>query len=209
MVRFHPTPEVVGFPAHSRNVYFAKEYGITTIGTQAHEWFQIWQSLTRLQDFQKVALDVWSKEYRGDLGIALTDTIGMDAFLNDFDLYFAKLFDGLRNDSGDPFVWGEKMIEHYKKMKIDTKTKTLIFSNNLDIKKSIELTSHFSDRINVSHGIGTHLTNNMGIKPLNIVIKMVECNGQPVAKISDDPDKGMCENPEYVKNLKNVFGIGE
>jgi nicotinate phosphoribosyltransferase len=189
------------------NVFFAMKYGLTPIGTQAHEWFQLFQGLSRLQDFQKDALDIWAREYRGKLGIALTDTVGMDAFLQDFDLYFAKLFDGLRNDSGDPFLWAEKAINHYKKFKIDPKTKTLVFSNSLDLDLSFELTRIFNEQINVAHGIGTFFTCDMGIKPINIVIKMVECNGQPVAKLSDDPGKGMCESPEYVANLKRIFGI--
>ena len=116
------------------NVMLAKELGITPIGTMAHEFLQAFQALdVRLRNFQKAALEAWVQEYRGDLGIALTDVVGMDAFLRDFDLYFAKLFDGLRHDSGDPYVWGDKAYAHYQKLKIDSKTKMLTFSDGLDL----------------------------------------------------------------------------
>ncbi len=168
------------------NVLLAKELNITPIGTMAHEFLQAFQALdVRLRDFQKAALETWVQEYRGDLGIALTDVVGMDAFLRDFDLYFAKLFDGLRHDSGDPYEWGDKAYAHYRKLKIDTKTKMLTFSDGLNLPKAWELHQYFKDRFQVSFGIGTNLTNDMGQKPLNIVLKLVECNGQSVAKISD------------------------
>ncbi len=172
------------------NVLLAKELNITPIGTMAHEFLQAFQALdVRLRDFQKAALETWVQEYRGDLGIALTDVVGMDAFLRDFDLYFAKLFDGLRHDSGDPYEWGDKAYAHYRKLKIDTKTKMLTFSDGLNLPKAWELHQYFKDRFQVSFGIGTNLTNDMGQKPLNIVLKLVECNGQSVAKISDSPGK--------------------
>ncbi len=172
------------------NVLLAKELNITPIGTMAHEFLQAFQALdVRLRDFQKAALETWVQEYRGDLGIALTDVVGMDAFLRDFDLYFAKLFDGLRHDSGDPYEWGDKAYAHYRKLKIDTKTKMLTFSDGLNLPKAWELHQYFKDRFQVSFGIGTNLTNDMGQTPLNIVLKLVECNGQSVAKISDSPWK--------------------
>jgi nicotinate phosphoribosyltransferase len=191
------------------NLFFAKEFGITPIGTMAHELMQTGQALdVPLADSQKRMLQAWVDEYRGDLGIALTDVIGIDAFLKDFDLYFAKLYDGLRHDSGCPFEWGEKVIEHYENLKINPMTKTLVFSDGLNIDKSIELYNRFSDRINVSFGIGTNLTNNFDeyIAP-SIVMKMVRCNGRPVAKISDSPGKTMCNDEEYVSYLKKVFGV--
>ena len=132
----------------------------------------------RLRDSQKAALEDWVQEYRGDLGIALTDVVGMDAFLADFDLYFAKLFDGLRHDSGDPLVWAEKAIAHYEKLGIDPRSKTLVFSDGLDLPKSLQLYRALSGRIHVSFGIGTNLTCDIpGVTPMNIVIKMTACNG--------------------------------
>ena len=188
------------------NVLLAKELNLTPIGTMAHEWVQAHQALGyRLVDSQKMAFENWAKEYRGDLGIALSDTVGVDAFLKDFDMFFAKLFDGTRQDSGNPYTYAKKMIAHYKSLNIDPKTKTVVFSDGLTIEDAIELWQTFKDDINVSFGIGTHLTNDFGYKPLSIVMKMVKCNDQPVAKISDSPGKCMCEDPGYLDYLKSVF----
>lgn len=192
------------------NVLLAKELGITPIGTMAHEFLQAFQALdVRLRNFQKSALESWVQEYRGDLGIALTDVVGMDAFLRDFDLYFAKLFDGLRHDSGDPYEWGDKAYAHYKKLKIDSKTKMLTFSDGLNLEKAWKLHQYFKDRFQVSFGIGTNLTNDMGQTPLNIVLKLVECNRQSVAKISDSPGKTMTDNDTFLAYLRQVFEINE
>lgn len=190
------------------NVLFAKEFNITPIGTMAHEFLQAFQALdVRLRNFQKAALEAWVHEYRGDLGIALTDVVGMDAFLRDFDLYFAKLFDGLRHDSGDPYAWGEKAIAHYQKLKIDPRTKSLTFSDGLSIDSAWQLHLVFKDRIKTSFGIGTNLTNDMGLTPLNIVLKLVACNGQPVAKLSDSAGKTMIDNATYLAYLRQVFEL--
>lgn len=190
------------------NVLLAKELGITPIGTMAHEFLQAFQALdVRLRDFQKLALETWVQEYRGDLGIALTDVVGMDAFLRDFDLYFAKLFDGLRHDSGDPYEWGDKAYAHYRKLKIDSKTKMLTFSDGLNLEKAWDLHQYFKDRFQVSFGIGTNLTNDMGQTALNIVLKLVECNGQSVAKLSDSPGKTMTDNDTFLAYLRQVFEI--
>ena len=192
------------------NVLIAKELGLTPIGTMAHEFLQAFQALdVRLRDFQKAALETWVQEYRGDLGIALTDVVGMDAFLRDFDLYFAKLFDGLRHDSGDPYEWGDKAYAHYKKLKVDSKSKMLTFSDGLNLEKAWTLHQYFKDRFQVSFGIGTNLTNDMGQTPLNIVLKLVECNGQSVAKISDSPGKTMTDNDTFLAYLRQVFQITE
>ena len=188
------------------NVLLAKELNVTPIGTMAHEWIQAHQALGyQLINSQKMAFENWAKEYRGDLGIALSDTVGVVAFLRDFDMFFAKLFDGTRQDSGNPYTYAQKIIAHYKSLNIDPKTKTVVFSDGLTIEDAIELWQTFKDDINVSFGIGTHLTNDFGYKPLSIVMKMVKCNDQPVAKISDSPGKCMCEDPGYLDYLKSVF----
>lgn len=190
------------------NVYLAKKFNIAAIGTMAHEFLQAFQALdVRLRDFQKAALEAWVHEYRGDLGIALTDVVGMDAFLRDFDLYFAKLFDGLRHDSGDPYEWGEKAYAHYQKLKIDSRTKMLTFSDGLNLEKAWDLHQHFKGRFKTSFGIGTNLTNDMGLEPLNIVLKLVECNGQSVAKISDTAGKTLTTNDTFLAYLRQVFQI--
>ena len=194
------------------NVHLARELDIKAIGTNAHEWYQAHQQLgPRLIDSQKAALDGWVKEYRGDVGVCLTDVINQDAFLADFDAYYAKLFDGCRHDSGNPLAWGERMIAHYESLRIDPRSKTLIFSDGLNLgDRSLEILRHFRGRINVSFGIGTDLTNGVeGVKPLSIVMKMVTCQGQPVAKISDAPGKSQCESPEYLSYLKQVFNVKE
>jgi nicotinate phosphoribosyltransferase len=189
------------------NVALARHFGIAAIGTMAHEYLQSFQAVpgVQLRQFQKQALEIWVQEYRGDLGIALTDVVGMDAFLRDFDLYFAKLFDGLRHDSGDPMHWGEKALQHYAALRVDAHTKRLVFSDGLDIPTAIEIYDRFADRVGTGFGIGTNLTNDTGIAPLNIVMKLVTCNGQPVAKLSDSPGKTMCEDATFLAYLKQVF----
>ncbi|MNF39771.1 Nicotinate phosphoribosyltransferase 2 [compost metagenome] len=191
------------------NVHLAREYDIKPIGTMAHEWLMAHQQLgPRLIDSQIAALDCWVREYRGLLGIALTDCITMQAFLNDFDLYFAKLFDGLRHDSGDPLAWAERAIAHYEKLGIDPQTKTLVFSDGLDLPRALALYRALRGRIHVSFGIGTNLTCDIpGVEPMNIVIKMTGCNGQPVAKISDTPGKTQCRDENFVTYLKHVFRV--
>ena len=190
------------------NVLLAKELELVPIGTMAHEYLQTYQALgVRLRDFQNAALEGWVQEYRGDLGVALTDVVGMDAFLADFDLYFAKLFDGLRHDSGDPVAWGEKALAHYARLRIDAHTKRLVFSDGLDLPKAIGLYRTFADRTQTGFGIGTHLSNDVGLTPLNIVMKLTGCNGQPVAKLSDSPGKTLCEDRTFLAYLRQVFQI--
>ncbi|GAB3645916.1 nicotinate phosphoribosyltransferase [Ramlibacter alkalitolerans] len=190
------------------NVLLARDCGITPIGTMGHEYLQTFQATgVRLRDFQRGALEEWVQEYRGDLGIALTDTVGMDAFLTDFDLYFAKLFDGLRHDSGDPVAWGEKALAHYARLRIDAHGKRLVYSDSLDVEKALSLYRHFGDRVNLGFGIGTHLTNDVGLQPLNIVMKLVEVNGQPVAKLSDAPGKTLATDETFLAYLRQVFGV--
>ena len=190
------------------NVLLAKELELVPIGTMAHEYLQTYQALgVRLRDFQNAALEGWVQEYRGDLGVALTDVVGMDAFLADFDLYFAKLFDGLRHDSGDPVAWGEKALAHYARLRIDAHTKRLVFSDGLDLPRAIGLYRTFADRTQTGFGIGTHLSNDVGLTPLNIVMKLTGCNGQPVAKLSDSPGKTLCEDQTFLAYLRQVFHI--
>ena len=190
------------------NVDLARRKGLVPIGTMAHEYLQAHQAFGyRLRDFQKMALENWVREYRGDLGIALTDTVGMDAFLSDFDLYFAKLFDGLRHDSGDPFEWGRKALAHYERLRIDTNTKTLVFSDSLDFPKTFRLYEEFAGRARVGFGIGTNLTNDLGATPLNIVMKLVRCNDTPVAKLSDAPGKTLSDDATFLAYLRQVFDV--
>jgi len=195
-------PQFVG----TSNVHFARRYGLTPLGTMAHEYLQAFQALApRLRDAQTTALESWAREYRGDLGIALSDVVGLDAFLRDFDMFFCKLFDGVRHDSGDPFAWGDRMLAHFKENRTDPAGKILVFSDGLDIARVMRLYDHFHQRCQLAFGVGTHLTNDLGPAPLNIVIKMVRCNGRPVAKLSDSPGKQMCDDPLYLTHLRQVF----
>lgn len=198
--------EVPGYFKGTSCLKLAMDLGLTPIGTMAHEWLQLHQATgVRLLHFQKAALETWVQEYRGDLGIALTDVVGMDAFLRDFDLYFAKLFDGLRHDSGDPVEWGEKALRHYRMLRIDPASKRLVFSDGLDIDRAINLWRHFADRVMTGFGIGTRLTNDLGPRALNIVMKLTRCNGTPVAKLSDSPGKTLCDDEGFLRYLGQVF----
>lgn len=191
------------------NVELAMLFGQTARGTMAHEYVTAFQQLgcCRVVDSQKYAFDYWVREYRGDLGIALSDTMGLDAFLRDFDLFFCKLFDGVRHDSGDPYEWTEKIIAHYQKNKIDPRTKTAVYSDGLTVEKALDICCKFHGQISMAFGIGTSLTNDVGFEPLQIVMKMVRCNQQPVAKISDDRGKTMCNDQTYLSYLKQAFDI--
>jgi nicotinate phosphoribosyltransferase len=196
--------------AGTSNTLLAMKLGLTPLGTMAHEYLQASQALgPRLRDSQIFAFESWAREYRGDLGIALSDVYGMSAFLRDFDLYFCKLFDGARHDSGDPFQWGERMLAHYARNRVDPRTKTLIFSDSLTVPRIIALYQQFRGRCQLAFGIGTNLTNDMGYEALQIVIKMVRCNGQPVAKLSDTPSKDMCDDKNYLAYLRQVFEIAQ
>jgi len=188
------------------NYYFAREHSIKAIGTMAHEYLQTWQALGHPLDAQKNALNAWAQEFRGCLGDALTDVIGMDSFCAILDLYFAKQFDGFRHDSGDPAQWCDKLINRLETLGIDPQSKHAIWSDGLNVEKMLTLFKTFKNRIQTGFGIGTNLTNDLGYRPLNIVMKVVEVNGRPVAKLSDSPGKTMCENPDYIAWLAGAYG---
>ena len=186
------------------NVYLAKKYGITPIGTYAHEFVQMYQGIDSipLAYTNHFAMQDWYDEYKGDNGTALTDTITTDLFLLDFDRSMVNNYTGVRHDSGDPYEWGDRMIEHYKKYGVDPKTKLLLFSDSLNFDKAQALHDYFKDKTKVSFGIGTFCSNDTCEKALNIVIKLQYVNGRPVAKLSDTPSKAMCKNEEYLDYLK-------
>ncbi len=190
------------------NVYLAQKYGLTPVGTMAHEWIMcVGQGNHKHNPAYSnwYALDAWIKEYGILNGVALTDAITTDCFLRDFQLTYATLFSGVRHDSGDPFAWGDKMIQHYESLEIDPKTKTLLFSDSLDFKRAGELYAYFKGRAKVAFGIGTYIANDTDVPALNIVMKTTACNGMDVAKISDVAGKGMCKNPEYVHYLQRCI----
>ena len=190
------------------NVYLAKKYGVTPVGTMAHEWIMcVGQGNHKHNPAYSnwYALNAWVKEYGVLNGIALTDTITTNCFLKDFQSTFATLFSGVRHDSGDPIGWGEQMLKHYESLGVDSKTKTLLFSDSLNFEIADKIFRHFSDRADVAFGIGTYLSNDTCVEPLNIVMKVTAINGQDAVKISDTVGKGMCKNPEYVDYVQRCI----
>jgi nicotinate phosphoribosyltransferase len=175
------------------NPYMALRHGLVPQGTFAHELPMAMQAKHGFKACNLAALDAWVADYRGDLGIALTDTVTTEVFLRDFDKFYAKLFDGVRLDSGDPFVMGERLLAHYDRLKIDARSKVLVFSDALNDEKAIALHKHFCERVRVTAGIGTFLTNDVGHKALNMVIKLTHADFGfgPVGlvKLSDEPGK--------------------
>ena len=182
------------------NVYLAMKHKVTPVGTMAHEWLMcVGQGNHKHNPAYSnwYALDAWVKEYGVLNGTALTDAITTDCFLRDFQLTYATLFSGVRHDSGDPYVWGDKMLAHYEELGIDPQTKTLLFSDSLDFERATKILAYFKGRCKVAFGIGTYIANDTKVPALNIVMKTTACNGMDVAKISDVEGKGMCRNPEY------------
>lgn len=197
------TPGFLG----TSNVFLARQHNVKPMGTMAHEFIMCagqgdpsWNPAYA----NRAMMEAWTKEYGVDNGIALTDTIGTDMFLRDFDKKFATLFSGVRHDSGNPIEWGNKMIKHYESLDIDPMTKTLLFSDSLTAESAALIAQTFEGRAKTAFGIGTFISNPSPIK-LNIVMKVVECNGLPVAKLSDVPGKGMCEDQEYIKYLNDAI----
>ena len=206
LINYIVSEKIPGFVGTS-NVYLAKKYGVKSCGTMAHEFSTVLsQGRPWLNPAfaNKYTMDSWVKEYGILNGIYLTDLIGTDVFLKDFKLTFATLFSGVRHDSGDPFVWGDKMIAHYKSLGIDPKTKTLLFSDSLDFERATKIKKYFEDKAKVAFGIGTYLSNPLD-NPLNIVCKVVEANGLPCCKLSDVEGKNMCRSPEFVDYLKRCI----
>ena len=202
--KFFKNSSMVG----TSNVYLAKKFGIKPVGTMAHEWIMcVGQGNHKHNPAYSnwYALDAWVKEYGVLNGTALTDAITTDCFLKDFQLTYATLFSGVRHDSGDPVEWGEKMLKHYEELEIDPHTKTLLFSDSLNFERASGIYNHFKDRTNVAFGIGTYLSNDTDVSPLNIVMKTTACNGMDVAKISDVAGKGMCKNDQYVDYLQRCI----
>ena len=190
--------------AGTSNVYLAMKYNLIPIGTYAHEYVQMYQGIDSipLAYTNHYAMLDWYEEYKGDNGTALTDTITTDLFLLDFDRAMVNNYSGVRHDSGDPYLWGEKIIAHYEKYGIYYKNKTLLFSDSLNFDKAQKLYETFKDRIKVAFGIGTFVSNDTDVEPLNIVIKLQYVNGRPVAKLSDAEGKEMCDDINYLKYLK-------
>ncbi len=193
------------------NVYLAKKHNLIAVGTHAHEWFMFHAAKYGYKMANKLALENWVKVYRGDLGIALSDTFTSDVFFHSFDTKFAKLFDGVRQDSGDPIEFADKTIKHYQSLKIDPLSKTIIFSDGLNPETVEKITKHCRGKIKISFGIGTNFTNDVGVTPLNIVIKITEAKpeGQDwihTVKLSDTKGK-YTGDENSIKLCKEVLNI--
>ena len=178
------------------NVHFAMKYNMKAMGTHPHEWFMFHGAQFGYKHANYMALEAWQNIYQGDLGIALTDTYTSDVFFRNFSKVHAKLFDGIRHDSGDPYVFTDKAIERYKEHGIDPSTKTIVFSDGLDFEKAADIHKYCQEKgIRSSFGIGTNLTNDVDGKPCNIVMKLTNCRMNdnqplyPTIKLSDVPGK--------------------
>lgn len=192
--------------AGTSNVDLARRLGLRPSGTMAHEFFQACQVLaTSLDGAQVFALETWLEEYGSMLGIALSDTYGINAFLADFNGDLSRAYAGVRHDSGDPFEWTERMLAHYGRLGIDAREKTLMYSDSLTVPRALEIFNRYHDRARLGFGIGTNLTNDMGSGALDIVIKMTHLNGLAVAKLSDDPGKAISPDPAYLSTLREVY----
>lgn len=187
------------------NVHFAMKYGLSPHGTHAHEWVSAIAAIKGYSHANKHMMECWSNVYNGRLGIALTDTFGVNSFLRDFDIKFSKLFDGVRHDSGDPLEFADKIINHYNSLGINPNSKTIIFSDGLDLKTCLDIYKHCKGKIGCSFGVGTNLTNDVGVKALNMVIKLTKINGINVIKLSENENKhtGDSETIEIVKKMIN------
>jgi nicotinate phosphoribosyltransferase len=195
------------------NVHMAMLNQTKPIGTHAHEWFMFHAARYGYKMANTLALEHWVEVYRGDLGIALSDTYTSDVFFEQFDKKFAKLFDGVRHDSGDALEFADKTIKHYEKMGINPLSKTIIFSDALNYDKVARIAAYCKEKIGISFGIGTNLTNDVGLKPLNIVIKLIEAYPEdgpwvPVVKLSDEKGKYTGEK-EIIELSKKILNIAE
>ena len=195
------------------NVHLAHKYNVKPIGTHAHEWFMFHAARFGYKVANSMSLDRWVKVYYGDLGIALTDTYTSDIFFRQFDKKLSKLFDGVRHDSGDPIEFGNKVIAHYEKMGINPMHKTIIFSDGLNSEKVEMITNSFKGKIGLSFGIGTNLTNDVGLRPMNIVMKLTEISSYDipwtgVVKLSDERNKHTGTERD-IRLAKEILQLGE
>lgn len=209
LVKNNQTKNFIG----SSNVHFAMKYGVKPIGTHAHEWFMFHAAEYGFKMANALSLEHWVDVYRGDLGVALSDTYTTEVFFQQFDKKFAKLFDGVRHDSGDPIEFANKTIDHYQKNGINPLFKYIIFSDGLNLEKVEEITKACKGRIGISFGIGTNLTNDVGLKPMNIVMKLIgaqSINGDwiPTVKLSDEHGK-YTGDPKMIELAKEFLRIKE
>ncbi len=196
------------------NLFLAMKHGIRAIGTKAHEWFTAHACMFGVREATRLALQAWTDEFGANLGIALTDTFTTEVFLRNFGPYFAKLYDGVRHDSGCPLKFADKIIAHYERIGVDPKTKTIVFSDGLDVDAAIRILDYCGDRIKVAFGIGTHFMNDVGHPALNIVIKLRNLTVRnhegsriiPAVKLSDDVGKASGD-AEAIRHAMYELGL--
>jgi nicotinate phosphoribosyltransferase len=207
MVEGHKFPNFVG----TSNVFLAYKYDVTPIGTHAHEWFMFHAAKYGYKMANHLAMENWTDVFRGDLGIALSDTFTTEVFFKAFDKKFAKLYDGVRHDSGDAYEFTDKVVKHYNSLGIDPKSKVIVFSDGLNPEKAVEIKNYCRGKIKCSFGIGTNFSNDVGVTPLNMVIKMVSAKPEDeewmdCIKLSDSKGKHI-GNKKEIEIAKYVLGI--
>lgn len=205
----HPSKTFIG----TSNVHLAMKYETTPIGTHAHEWFMFHAAKYGYKMANLLGLEHWADVYRGDLGIALSDTYTTKVFFTQFDKKLTKLFDGVRHDSGDPLTFAQMTIDHYQQKGIDPRSKTIIFSDGLDYEKVEHIAAFCNGKIGHSFGIGTDFTNDVGLPRMNIVLKMTEAKPEDgewteVIKLSDEPNKhtGTKQEIAIAKEILKIQG---
>lgn len=196
--------------AGTSNVFLARTFGTPPVGTVAHEWFMFHGALYGYKNANEDAMDTWTKVYGQDLSIILTDTYTTGIFLPAFDRYRAGLFDGVRQDSGDPLRFTDRMIRHYEGLGIDPSTKQIVYSDGLDVARAVQIHTYCRGRIMDLYGIGTSLSNDVGVNPLNMVIKLTRCRADresgwhPTVKLSDVTEKRSGHPDELKRCLKEL-----
>ena len=184
------------------NVHLAMKYDMKPIGTVAHEWIMFHAAQFGYRNANYKSYEDWVSVYDGNLGIALTDTYGSKAFFDTFTMKHAKLFDGVRHDSGDEYEYTQMVIDAYKAKGIDPKDKTIVFSNALTFPKYKEIADYCKGKIKCSAGIGTNLTCDTNTPSQNIVMKLMQCRMNANSpwvhciKVSDDAGKVMGDETE-------------
>lgn len=195
-----------GLVKSTSNVYLGMKYGLDVKGTMAHQALMAFQAIApKIENFQSYFLKMWDKTFEGKFDIALTDTIGIDAFLADFPKELGEKYSGLRHDSGCPHEFTKKVLTYYEKCGINSKDKTLLYSDGLDLDTATEIKIKWKDKVNTKFGIGTNLVNHSNSHKWQNVIKMIEYNGKPVAKLSDTKGKAVCTDSEFIEYLRKIF----
>ena len=211
MMEYRLNDQNAGFISTS-NMELAQRHDLTPSGTMGHKLIMVNEGLFGIQSANEMMMKQWQDEFQGNLGTVLPDTLTTRAFLRDFNSLYSRLFDSIRHDSGDPYEFTDLVIAHYRKLKIDPASKTIIFSDGLNVDTVLKLAAYCKGKIDCSFGIGTNLTNDVGAKPLNIVVKLDKIRKDPdhpwvyVAKLSDTPGKAT-GRPDAVAMAQKILEV--